>query len=87
MFSAAKVRTESEIILKWKTFFWLFELYRENMLIFNKLVTDFKTIFCANGFRDGQTQARGMGIFAFFVESLENEVLVQRLVDSRIANA
>ena len=57
------------------------------MLIVNELITDFKSIFRANGFCDGQTQASGMGIFAFFVEGLEDGILVQGLIDSRIGDA
>ena len=67
--------------------FRLFECDAENVLFFKELVVDFETIFIANGFRDGQSEARGVGVFAFFVEGLEDGAFVQRFGDSRVANA
>ena len=85
LFSAAKFQTESEIILKWVTFFRLFELYRESVLVFNELVIDFEAVFCANGFGDGQSETRGMGVFAFSVEGLEHGFGIQGLVFARVS--
>lgn len=67
--------------------FQLFECYAKNVLIFNKLVVYFKTIFIANGFCNGQTEASGVGILALFVEGLEDGFFVQRFGDSCVADA
>jgi hypothetical protein len=83
---AAKIQTDSEIILKWTTFFRLFELHRESMLILNKLVADYKTIFGANGFGYGQSKACRIGVFAFSVECFENGFGIQSLVFSGVSN-
>ena len=67
-------------------FFRLFELYRKSMLVFNELVIDFKAVFCANSFGDGQSEASRVGVFAFSVEGFENGFGIQGLVFARVAD-